>query len=297
MRSQPDGDIHLDIHSYPSRNPAGEIDGVVISARDETERKNFELALENAREVAEEANKTKARFLASMSHELHTPLTAIIGYSEMLRDQAEEEGYSGIIQDLESIRCAGVRLLGLIDNILDSASLDAGRITLAPRRFKVREVLDEIGKALQGAMADRNNRLVIKIADEVDTMSADPFRLRQCLMQLLSNAARYTTQGEIYLSVRSMTRTGKWLEFTVSDTGIGMTEEQLKKLFKPLMPVNEQASIGTSGAGLGLAIVHGLVTLMGGDISANSEWGKGSSFTLSLPAYAEPSSSAIAVNS
>ena len=296
MKSQPKGDVFLDIHYLPSRDTSGEINGVVISAHDLTERKKFELALETAKEGAEEANKTKARFLANMSHELHTPLTAIIGYSEMLKDQAEEEGHTGIIQDLESIRSAGVRLLGLIDNILDQASLEAGKITLAPRRFKLRELIAEIASSQEPVAAEKGNRLRVLMADEVDTMTADPFRLRQCLIHLLNNAARYTTQGEISLSVRSMARTGKWLEFTVSDTGIGMTEAQLKKLFKPLMPVNEQANIGSTGAGLGLSIVHGLVTLMGGEISASSEWGKGSSFTLSLPAYAEPSSSTIALD-
>ena len=285
MKSQPQGEIYIDIHIHPSRDESGSIRGVVISARDETERKNFEVVLESAKGQAETANRTKSRFLASMSHELHTPLTAIIGYSEMLRDQAEEEGRPQMIPDLERIRKAGVNLLTLIDNILDTASLEVGRITLYPRRFKLREVLDEIGGTVQASIAEQGNSFVLEIAPEVDAMTSDPFRLRQCLIHLLNNAAKFTRNGEIRLGVRTVQQHDKWLEFRVSDTGIGMTGAQLQGLFKAAPPQNGEANTGPGGPGLGLIIVHGLVRLMGGEISVTSELGKGATFTLSLPAY------------
>ncbi|TAJ94224.1 MAG: PAS domain S-box protein [Gammaproteobacteria bacterium] len=285
MKSFDAGEIFLDIHFNPSMGSSGSIDGVVINARDETERKNFEVALENAKVQAETANRTRAQFLASMSHELHTPLTAIIGYSEMLRDQAEEDGRTQTIPDLENIRKAGVHLLTLIDNILDTASLEAGQITLYPRRFKLREMLDEAGSAAQASITEHGNSFALEIAPDVDTMTTDPFRLRQCLIHLLDNAAKFTSRGEIRLGVRAVQRHDKWLEFSVSDTGSGMTAEQLQGLFKAAPPQNGQANTGVNGPGLGLVIVHGLVKLMGGEIRVTSEAGKGSCFTISLPAY------------
>jgi signal transduction histidine kinase len=223
--------------------------------------------------------------MASMSHELHTPLTAIIGYSEMLRDQAEEVGQIEFIPDLDKIRVAGVNLLTLIDNILDTASLEVGRIALYPQRFKLREVLDEIGSAAQPLLAEWGNSLTIEIDPDVDTMTADPFRLRQCIMHLIHNAAKFTRHGEIRLGVRAVQRHDKWLEFSVSDTGSGMTPEQLQGLFKTAPIHNGEANTAKSGPGLGLVIVHGLVRLMGGEIRVTSEAGKGSCFTISLPAY------------
>jgi PAS domain S-box-containing protein len=285
MKSFAAGEIFLDIHFNPSMGSSGAIDGVVINARDETERKNFEVAIENAKVQAETANRTKSQFMASMSHELHTPLTAIIGYSEMLRDQAEEVGQIEFIPDLDKIRVAGVNLLTLIDNILDTASLEVGRIALYPQRFKLREVLDEIGSAAQPLLAEWGNSLTIEIDPDVDTMTADPFRLRQCIMHLIHNAAKFTRHGEIRLGVRAVQRHDKWLEFSVSDTGSGMTAEQLQGLFKAAPPQNGQANTGVNGPGLGLVIVHGLVKLMGGEIRVTSEAGKGSCFTISLPAY------------
>jgi len=249
------------------------------------------IAIENARlfEELQEANRQlevasrhKSQFLANMSHELRTPLNAIIGYSEMLQEEAEEIGEEAFIPDLQRVNAAGKHLLGLINDILDLSKIEAGRMDLDLTTFDVGQLIQDVAAVVQSLVEKNANTLVVSCPDDVGSMHADQTKVRQALFNLLSNAAKFTEHGTITLSVQRDPH--DWLRFAVSDTGIGMTEEQVGRLFEAFSQADASTRSKYGGTGLGLAISRHFCRLMGGDLTVESVHGQGSTFTVRLPA-------------
>ena len=238
-------------------------------------------ALQVAQVAAETASKAKSQFLANMSHELRTPLNAIIGYSEMLQEEAEDLGTPEIKPDLQKINGAGKHLLGLINDILDLSKIEAGKMTLYLETFDVRAVLDEVAAMVQPLIAKNGNQLTLEASPEIGSMRADVTKVRQTLFNLLSNAGKFTDKGTITLRAR---REGANMVFDVIDSGIGMTPEQVSRLFQAFAQADSSTSKKYGGTGLGLALSRKFCQLMGGDMSVASEHGKGSTFTATIAA-------------
>jgi signal transduction histidine kinase/DNA-binding response OmpR family regulator/HAMP domain-containing protein len=240
---------------------------------------------QEAREAAEAASRAKSTFLANMSHELRTPLNAIIGYSEMLAEDFEdEEGLEGFVPDLQKIRAAGRHLLALINDVLDLSKIEAGKMELYLETFEVSRLIEDVVSTVQPLVEQNANTLVVHRADDLGTMHADLTKVRQGLFNLLSNAAKFTEGGTITLDVARETVGGAdWVAFSVSDTGIGMTPEQMEKLFQTFSQAEASTARKYGGTGLGLAVTRHFCQMMGGDISVESEHGVGSTFTIRLP--------------
>jgi GAF domain-containing protein len=241
---------------------------------DEIQDKNRQLA---------EASQHKSQFLASMSHELRTPLNAIIGLTEMMVTNAARFGTEKAAEPLRRVHRAGTHLLGLINQVLDLSKIEAGKLELNPESVNLAPLIDEVvGTARQ--LAEQNkNRLVVETQEKLGALTVDPMRLRQILLNLLSNACKFTTQGEVRLKVRKVVDGRNWIEFAVADTGIGMTPEQQAKLFAEFTQADSSTAQRYGGTGLGLAITRKLARMMGGDVTVASEPGKGSVFTVRLP--------------
>jgi signal transduction histidine kinase len=244
------------------------------------------LAIDNARlyRALEEASRHKSAFLANMSHELRTPLNAIIGYSEMLQEEAEDLDQETLIPDLQRVNAAGKHLLGLINDILDLSKIEAGRMDLYLETFEVRRLVRDVEAIVQPLMDKNGNRLVVECPEDVGVMHADQTKVRQALFNLLSNAAKFTESGTISLTVR---REPDWFTFAVTDTGIGMTDDQLGRLFVAFSQAEASTRSKYGGTGLGLAISRHFCRLMGGDITVTSVYGQGSTFTVRLPVVVE----------
>ncbi len=253
-----------------------------LLANEISQRKQIEQSLLAAKEDAELANRSKSQFLAMMSHELRTPLNAIIGYSELLQEEAAAEQLTSYGHDLKIIHNAGVHLLGLINGVLDLAKIEAGRMELFGQDFHVHELIDDLVLYCQPQLAKNNNRLVLDIAENLGLMHSDLQKLRQILLNLLSNAAKFTQQGTITLRAK---RDGNWLHFEVADTGIGMSSEQVASLFQPFVQAEQATAAQFGGTGLGLAISRSLAKLLGGDVMVESVRGQGSCFQLIVPAF------------
>ncbi|MFN0170685.1 MAG: response regulator [Bryobacteraceae bacterium] len=255
--------------------------GIVTNVRDITEEKESQ-RLAREKEAAEGANKAKSEFLANMSHELRTPLNAIIGYSEMLQELAEDEGYNEIKPDLRKIHTAGRHLLDLINDVLDISKIEAGKMELFLERFELRTLLDDVLAVIEPLAQKNHNRLVTTLPAEIGgEMYADVTKVRQAIFNLLSNACKFTKQGEIRLRVEQLD--AERVRFIVADSGIGMTPEQTAKLFGAFQQADASTTRKFGGTGLGLAISRHFCRMMGGDITVESEFGKGSTFTIDLP--------------
>jgi signal transduction histidine kinase/DNA-binding response OmpR family regulator len=234
-----------------------------------------------AHETAVAANKAKSVFLANMSHELRTPLNAIIGYSEMLSEDAQDAGAPDLVPDLKKIHAAGTHLLGLINDILDLSKIEAGKMELYLETFTLPYVLEEVQSMIEPLIAKNSNQLVIEAPADLGEMHADVVKLRQMLFNLLSNASKFTKEGTVRLAVE---RDRDQFTFAVSDTGIGMTDEQMSKLFGDFAQADASTTRKYGGTGLGLAISKRFANMMGGDITVTSQVDVGSTFTLVLPA-------------
>ena len=237
-----------------------------------------------ANEAAKQASQAKSAFLANMSHELRTPLNAILGYSEMLAEDATAAGHADIVPDLQKIQTAGKHLLGLINDVLDLSKIEAGKMRLYLETFEVKSVVDEAAGTARPLLEKNGNRLELHLPEGLGSIREDVTKVRQVLLNLLSNAAKFTKDGLVTLDVRrEVGVAGNWVYFRVADTGIGMTPEQTARLFEAF----GQADAGTTkkygGTGLGLAITRKLCHLMGGEIAVESEPGRGTTFTVRLP--------------
>jgi len=240
-----------------------------------------ERELETAKEQAETASRTKSEFLANMSHELRTPLNAIIGYSEMMLEDAQDDGAEERTSDLQKVRSSGRHLLGLINDILDISKIEAGKLGLNVEPVELADAMSEIESAAMPLIEKNTNRFKIVVPDDIGAIECDEQRLRQILLNLLSNAAKFTENGDIGLTVEN--DGDGWMRFAVWDTGIGMTVEQVDRLFEPFVQADSSISRKYGGSGLGLAISQRFVEIMGGRITIQSELGAGSCFTVWLP--------------
>ena len=241
--------------------------------------------LEEAKQEALEATKAKSVFLANMSHELRTPMNAILGYSEMLMEDAEDQGQEDFIPDLQKIHAAGKHLLGLINEILDLSKIEAGKMDLFLESFDVARMVNEVASTLRPLVDKNANTLQVHLAPDLGVMHADLTKVRQSLFNLLSNASKFTQNGTITLEAAPLLKDGiRWIAFSVADTGIGMTPEQIDKLFQPFVQADASTSRKYGGTGLGMTITQLFTRMMGGEIRVASEPGAGTTFTVLLPA-------------
>ncbi len=249
------------------------------------ERKRTEIALSQARDSAEAANRMKSAFLANMTHELRTPLTIILGYSQLLRLEARKLNQIDVVSQLNAISAAGEHLLSLINNVLDLSKIEAGKMELYLEEFDLLNLIKEVEGAVYPLVQKQANDLQVEYPDDLGMMYADLTRVRQVLFNLLSNAAKFTDNGRITLVVsRAMADAQEWVHFQVSDTGIGVSPEQIIHLFREFSQVDQSTNRRHNGSGLGLAISRHFCHMMGGDITVASEVGAGSTFSVRLPA-------------
>jgi signal transduction histidine kinase len=236
---------------------------------------------------AEAASRAKSAFLANMSHELRTPLNVIIGYSELLQEDARQAGNQELLADLDKIHAAGRHLLDLVNQVLDLSKIEAGRLELVAERFSVDALVDELMSAAEPLMRTHQNRLRWDPEPHLGEMHTDATKLRQVLLNLLGNAAKFTERGEVAFRASRDVRTERdWLVFEVQDTGIGMSRGQVDRLFREFEQADASTTRRFGGTGLGLAISQRLCRRMGGDISVSSEVGRGSRFVVRVPAEA-----------
>jgi signal transduction histidine kinase len=272
--------IVMVVHSRTSEG------GTVSLYRDVTGTHQREAELAAAKDEAERASRAKSDFLASMSHELRTPLNAVIGYSEMLLEEAESDGTNEtLVADLKRIHTAGRHLLALVTDVLDLSKVEAGRMEVEAQPIDIGSFIAEVVSTVQPLAARNGNALTVTSEGELGSMVGDATKLRQVLLNLLGNAAKFTRGGRITLGVaREHSEAGDWMRFSVSDTGIGIDGDGLARLFTSFTQADPSIRSQFGGTGLGLALSQRLCWLMGGDITVESERGRGSCFTVRVPA-------------
>jgi signal transduction histidine kinase len=243
------------------------------------------VALREAMEAAERASKRKSIFLAKMSHELRTPLNAVIGYTEMLRENFEERANAGRkMEDLDRIHTAGRHLLALVDDVIDLNSIEANRIELVSQPVEIASLISEVMATASPLIGKRDNRIIVNMPEDLGIIELDALKLRQSVLNLLSNAAKFTTKGMIMLTVlRKQTAQGDYMLLEVTDNGIGISSEGLSRLFTDFSQAETDTSSKFGGTGLGLALTKRFCEMMGGTIDVRSERGVGTSFTIEIP--------------
>ena len=267
-------------------------------------RQQVQEELLRAKEAAEQANRVKSLFLANMSHELRTPLNAIIGYAELIMEDVAERGLTEFAPDLHRINGAGKHLLGLINDILDLAKIEAGKVEVHREEVNIAELLREVAAIMTSLIEHGHNRLELRCPPDIGALRTDPLKLRQALLNLLSNAAKFTKDGLITLSVArepgapaedsEASAPAGWMVFRVHDTGIGLDQAQQERIFTAFTQADPSTTRQYGGTGLGLAITRYYCRMLGGDVSVDSELGAGATFTIRLPLQAPPGSGAAA---
>ncbi len=292
---RPDGSrIWTDLHGAAILDSEGTLKGAVLAMSDIDRRKRAEAAqlamtdelrqrtieAEAAREAAESANRAKSAFLANMSHELRTPLSAVIGYTELLEEESDD---GAILNDLGKIKSNAKHLLSLINDVLDLSKVEANKMELFAEPIALAPFLEDVAATIDSLVKTKANTLSLELGDGLGVVRTDAVKLRQCLFNLLGNACKFTEKGQIALRVH---RDGDWLSFAVEDTGIGMTPEQLQRLFQRFAQADESTTRKFGGTGLGLALTRAFARLLGGDVTVTSIEGRGTCFTLRVPAEA-----------
>jgi PAS domain S-box-containing protein len=283
-RAKDGREIPMSFSTGVLKNAEGQTSGMIAVAQDITARKRQEKELKEAKVAAEAANATKSQFLATMSHELRTPLNAIIGYTEMMMEEAQDNGHDDYVPDLKKVHSSAKHLLALINDVLDLSKIEAGKMDLYLETIEVRPLIDDVVSVVAPLVDKKANVLSIKLDPELGSIHADVTKVRQSLFNLLSNASKFTEKGTITLEVNRKWQDGfEIFRFAVSDTGIGMNKEQLGRMFQAFTQADASTTRKFGGTGLGLVISRNFCQMMGGDITVESEEGKGTTFTIILP--------------
>ena len=279
-----DGQAHdVIINKTTFHSSDGQVAGLVGIIIDISEHKRAEEALRHAKQVAEDANRTKTEFLANMSHELRTPLNAIIGYGEMLQEDMADLGCGELVEDVEKIHSAGKHLLGLISDVLDIAKIESGKMSVYSETFEVEVLINDVATTVYPLITLRKNKLVMN-AENLGAMHTDLTKTRQMLLNILNNAAKFTECGTSHITVTRVERYDvEWVIFRVADTGIGMSAQQLQKIFQPFTQADNSTTRKYGGTGLGLSITQRFAEMLGGYVTVESQLGEGSVFSLHLP--------------
>lgn len=272
-------DTHLKIHTLTK---ALEVSNGELGSKNDELKSEVQRRTE-AEAKANDANEAKSQFLSFISHEMRSPLNAIIGFSEELTDSLEADSRNENLEDAQSIHRSGKHLLGLINNLLDLSKIEAGKMPLILDDFDPKQLIENLSKDIEPLVRQKSNSINIEASNWDGTVHGDSTKLKQVLMNLISNSGKFTENGSINISLQRDEGVDAKFAIAVSDTGIGMTDEQMAKLFQPYQQATDTTSKKYGGTGLGLAISRQFCRLMGGDLSVASQLGEGSTFTVSLP--------------